>query len=317
MFEETKSCQEMLTSLISRHCKQSGVMKTEIPSLFLIRSDKADERAYRVFSPSFCFVTQGLKEILLADERLEYGPSNYLITSMNLPVIGQVIKASPDVPYLSLKLELTQNEILEVMTEARLTPRPSDNGSRAMVVGQIESAILEAALRLVQLLDSPQDIPYLAPILKKEIIYRLLQGQYGSTLAQIAIEGSNTYRIREAIDQIIQQYDQPLKIEELADVASMSVSSFHRHFKEITAMSPLQFQKQLRLQEARSLLLRESADATEVAYRVGYESASQFSREYSRMFGFPPKTDIKRLKETYEQRTENTDQVMVGVANLN
>jgi len=312
MFEETKSCQEMLTSLISRHCKQSGVMKTEIPSLFLIRSDKADERAYRVFSPSFCFVTQGLKEILLADERLEYGPSNYLITSMNLPVIGQVIKASPDVPYLSLKLELTQNEILEVMTEARLTPRPSDNGSRAMVVGQIELSILDAVLRLVQLLDSPQDIPYLAPILKKEIIYRLLQGQYGAMIAQIAIEGSNSYRIRGAIDQIIQHYDQPLRVEELADAANMSISSFHRNFKEITAMSPLQFQKQLRLQEARSLLLMESADATEVAYRVGYESASQFSREYSRMFGFPPKTDIKRLKETYEQVEGHTDQSLAG-----
>lgn len=292
-------------------------MQTTIPSLFLIRSNKVDEPAYRVFNPSFCFVTQGLKEIFLAEDRLEYGPSNYLITSMNLPVIGQVIKASPEVPYLSLKLDLSQNEILEVLKDANLYYKAKDNASRAMLVGQIELSILDAVLRLVQLLDSPQDIPYLAPIHKKEIIYRLLQGQYGATLAQIAMEGSNTYRIRGAIDQIIKHYDQPLRIEELADVASMSISSFHRHFKEITAMSPIQFQKQLRLQEARSLLLMESADATEVAYRVGYESASQFSREYSRMFGFPPKTDIKRLKETYEQVEGNTDQNLIVTSNLN
>jgi len=300
MLEEIRIRQDNLTRLINRHCKQVGVLQTTIPSLFLIRSDKMEEPAYRVFNPSFCFVTQGLKEIYLAEERLEYGSSNYLITSMKLPVIGQVIKASPDVPYLSLKLDFSQNEILEVLKDANIHANTKDNASRAMFVGQIELPILDAVLRLVQLLDSPQDIPYLAPIHKKEIIYRLLQGQYGATLAQIAMEGSNTYRIRGAIDQIIQHYDHPLRIEELADVAIMSTSSFHRHFKEITNMSPLQFQKQLRLQEARSLLLMESGDATEVAYRVGYESASQFSREYSRMFGFPPKADIKRLKEVFE-----------------
>lgn len=299
MSEEIRILQDNLIRLIYRHCSHTGVLQTSIPSLFLIRSDKVNERAYRVYNPSFCFVTQGLKEIYLAGERLEYGPSNYLITSMNLPVCGQVIKASHDAPYLSLKLDFSQNEILEVLKDAKIQAISKDNASRAMFVGQIELSILDAVLRLVQLLDSPQDITFLAPIHKKEIIYRLLQGQYGVKLAQIALEGSNTYRIRGAIDQIIQHYDQPLRIEELADVASMSISSFHRLFKEITAMSPLQFQKQLRLQEARSLLLMESADATQVAYRVGYESASQFSREYSRMFGYPPKADIKRLKETY------------------
>src|SRR5690606_257592 len=141
----------------------------------------------------------GLKEIFLAEERLEYGPSNYLITSMNLPVIGQIIKASPDAPYLSLKLNFSENEILEVLKDAKIQVSLKENASRAMFVGQIKLTILDAVLRLVQLLDSPQDIPFLAPIHKKEIIYRLLQGQYGATLAQIAIEGSNTYRIRGAI----------------------------------------------------------------------------------------------------------------------
>ena len=303
--EEIRNREENLTRLINRHIKQAGVLQTALPSLFLIRLDKLDEPAHRVFNPSFCYVAQGLKEIFLAEERLEYGPSNYLITSVNLPVIGQVIKASPEVPYLSLKLEFSRNEILEVLKDANIHASSKDHASRAMLVGQIELSILDAVIRFVQLLDSPQDIPFLAPLHKKEIIYRLLQGQYGAALAQIAMEGSNTYRIREVIDQIIQQYDKPLRIEELADVASMSMSSFHRHFKEITAMSPLQFQKQLRLQEARSLLLMESADATEVAYRVGYESASQFSREYSRKFGFPPKADIKRMKEHMSKRVSD------------
>ncbi|MGC5772865.1 AraC family transcriptional regulator N-terminal domain-containing protein [Paenibacillus pabuli] len=315
MFEEIKIRQDNLTRLIKHHGKQTGVTQTKIPSLFFICSNKVQEPAYRVFSPSFCFVAQGLKEIFLAEERLEYGPTNYLITSMNLPVIGQVIKASTEVPYLSIKLDISQNEILEVLKDARIhTPHSKDRASRAMFVGQIELSILDAVLRLVQLLDSPQDIPFLAPIHKKEIIYRLLQGKYGATLAQIAMEGSNTYRIREAIDQIIQYYDRPLKIEELAEASRMSTSSFHRHFKEITNMSPLQFQKQLRLQEARSLLLMESGDATEIAYRVGYESASQFSREYSRMFGFPPKADLKRMKETFEKIEGDTTVNFTGTS---
>lgn len=171
-----------------------------------------------------------------------------------------------------------------------------------MFVGEIELSILDAIMRLSRLLDKPEDIPFLAPYYTKEILYRLLQGQYGTTLAQIAMEGSNTYRIREAIDQIINNMDKPLPIEELAELANMGVSTFHRHFKEVTAMSPLQFQKQLRLQEARRLLMSESTDAADVAFRVGYESASQFSREYSRMFGFPPREDIKRLKAGYDQR---------------
>lgn len=221
---------------------------------------------------------------------------------MNLPVIGHVIKASPDAPYLSLKLEFTRNQILEVLNEGDIQIAPQENTGSSMFVGEIELTILDAIMRLARLLDKPKDIPFLAPIYTKEIIYRLLQGQYGITLAQIAMEGSNTYRIREAIDQIIHNVDKPLRIEELAETANMGISTFHRHFKEVTAMSPIQFQKQLRLQEARRLLLSESTDAADVAFRVGYESASQFSREYSRMFGFPPKEDIKRMKASYDQR---------------
>ena len=309
MSEELQKRKNELTKLIEHHAPHEGIFKTAVPSLTFIRCVEMTDRAYRVYNPSFCFIAQGLKELFLAEERFEYGPSNYLITSMNLPVTGQVIKASSDVPYLSLKLEFTQNEILEVLNDSKIHIKPKEKGSRAMFVGQIELSILDAVLRLARLVDHPQDIPFLAPIHKKEIIFRLLQGAYGVALAQIALEGSNTYRIKDAINQIINHYDQPLRVEELAEIANMSVSTFHRHFKEITSMSPLQLQKQLRLQEARRLLLTESADASEVAFRIGYESPSQFSREYSRMFGSPPKTDIKRLKETYEQSQGSTDPI--------
>ncbi|MGP0578159.1 AraC family transcriptional regulator N-terminal domain-containing protein [Paenibacillus peoriae] len=301
MSEDMLEQQKELTRLIERHSFQNSTGETAIPSLFFYQRSSKTEPVYRVYKPSFCFVVQGLKEILLAQENFEYGPSDYLITSMNLPVIGQIIKASPESPYLSLKLEFTQNQILEVLNDSKIQVTLKENAKRALFVGQMESSIQDAVLRLARLLDTPGEIPFLAPLYTKEILYRLLQGPYGVELAQIAVEGSSTYRIREAIDYIVRNWDQSFRIEDLADTASMSVSSFHRHFKEVTVMSPIQFQKQLRLQEARRLLLAESADAADVAFRVGYESSSQFSREYSRMFGAPPRADIKRLKEKYDQ----------------
>ncbi|MFS0869237.1 AraC family transcriptional regulator N-terminal domain-containing protein [Paenibacillus xylanilyticus] len=300
MTEDLSHQSRELSELIERHSIRSGGVETPIPSLFFYHHTRTSEPAYRVYKPSFCVIVQGLKEVLLAQERFEYGPSNYLIASMNLPVIGQIIKASADAPYLSLKLEFTPNQILEVLNECNIQETSKENARRALFVGEMESSIQDALLRLLRLLDTPEEIPFLAPLYTKEILFRLLQGPYGGELAQIAVEGSSTYRIREAIEYIVRHWEQPFRIEDLAETASMSVSSFHRHFKEITAMSPLQFQKQLRLQEARRLLMAESADAADVAFRVGYESASQFSREYARMFGAPPRSDIKRLKEKYD-----------------
>jgi AraC-like DNA-binding protein len=303
MSEEILNYQNELAKLIERHSQQDGINETAIPALFFIRHSNVTEPVYRVYKPSLCFIAQGLKEVLLAQERFEYGPADYLISSMNLPVIGQVIKASSDAPYLSFKLEFTQSQILEVLKDSGTITTAQENAKRAMFVGQIELSILDAIIRLARLLDKPKDISFLAPIYIKEILYKLLQGQYGVTLAQIAMEGSSTYKIREAIEHIINHCGTPLRIENLAEIASMSISSFHRHFKEVTAMSPIQFQKQLRLHEARRLLLSESTDAAEVAFRVGYESPSQFSREYSRMFGFPPRQDIKRLREKYDHES--------------
>jgi AraC-like DNA-binding protein len=240
-----------------------------------------------------------MKEVLLAQERYGYGPADYLIASVNLPITGQVTEATCENPYLALKLEFTPNEILEVLQDSKLTVNQKENAKRGMYVSQIELPLLDAVTRLARLLENPNDIPILSSLITKEIIYRVLQGQHGVTLGQIAIEGSSTYQISDVIEHIMNNYEQSFRIEDLAEIANMSVSSLHRHFKVITAMSPIQFQKQLRLQEARRLLLSESADATEAAFRVGYESPSQFSREYSRMFGLPPKEDINRLKATY------------------
>ncbi len=302
MTEEILKRQQELAELIHRYSDENGAHETAIPSLFLIRYNQQTERAYRVYKPCVCFIAQGGKELFLAQQRFEYGPADYLIASMNLPVNGQVIKASPRSPYLSFKLEFTQNQLIEVLKDSDISIKAQGNANRAMFVGQIELPILDAILRLARLLESPSDIAYLAPIYTKEILYRLLQGPCGPALAQIAMEGSSAYRLQKAISQILEHFDKPLRIDELAEIANLSVSSLHRHFKEVTAMSPIQFQKQLRLQEARRLLLTESADAADIAFRVGYESASQFSREYARMFGSPPRADIKQLKEKYDHK---------------
>lgn len=285
-----------LIQIIDRKTSREGVNETSINSLFLIRESNITDPKYRVYKPSLCIVVSGVKELLLGNESFKYGPGNFLVASVDLPVTGQVIEATPSAPYLALKLEFNSNQILEILTDTEIPTNSKENAKRALFVNELEGSILDAVIRLARLLDSAEDIPILAPIFTKEILYRVLRGQNGSILQQIAIEGSTTNRIREVIEQIKANFYKSLRIEELAEIANMSVSSLHRHFKDVTAMSPLQFQKHLRLQEARLLLLSESSDAAEVAFRVGYESPSQFSREYSRLFGLPPKEDLKRMR---------------------
>ncbi len=288
-----------LSSLIERFLKQDGVHSTSIPSFFLIRESIITEPISIVNKPSFCIILQGEKEMLLGKERFLYGPGNYIVASVDLPVTGRVIKASTDSPYLALKLEFTPTEVLEMINEADIQMNQRKNSKRAMFVSEVEPSLIDAVLRLACLLENQKHIPILAPLIKKEIIYWILQSPHGGALEQTALEGSNASRIREVIDQIMKNYEKPFRIEDLAELANMSVSSLHRHFKEVTAMSPVQFQKQLRLQEARRLLLTDSTDVADVAFKVGYESQSQFSREYSRMFGFSPRVDMNRLKENH------------------
>ncbi|WP_196603889.1 AraC family transcriptional regulator [Pectinatus haikarae] len=301
MPEQINKYQSELARLIERYVVQDGAYETAVPSLFFFRQSSVNEPRHIFHQPSLCIIFQGGKEICLAAERFRYGPADYLISSVGLPVTGQVIEASPNVPYLSLKLEFTPNQIVEIINASEAKTRLKEDNKHAMYVCRIEAPLLDAVARLARLVDTPEDIPVLAPLFTKEIFYRVLQGAHGNILKQFAIEGSYAYQVRKIVKQITQNYDQTLRIEELAKIANMSVPTLHRHFKEITAMSPIQFQKQLRLQEARQLLLSETIDAADAAFRVGYESPSQFSREYSRMFGLPPKEEIKRLREKYAQ----------------
>jgi AraC-like DNA-binding protein len=289
--------QHELAKLIKRYSKQDGVHPTAIPSLFLIRESIVTEPIARVNETSFCIIVQGEKDVFLAEEHFRYGPGHFIVASVDLPVTGQVIKASSDTPYLALKLEFTPNQILEVLSESDIREGQKKNAKRAMFVSKAEPTLLDAVMRLARLIENPKHIPVLAPLITKEILYWILQGPHGGSLEQMAIKGSNGDRIKDVIEHIINSYDRSFKIEQLAEKARMSVASLHRHFKEVTAMSPIQFQKQLRLQEARRMLLTHSTDIADVAFRVGYESQSQFSREYSRMFGNPPREDITCMKE--------------------
>ncbi|MCM3226676.1 AraC family transcriptional regulator [Terribacillus saccharophilus] len=299
MTDATSEKQSTLAEVINKFAPREGVCETNIPSLFFIHHTSTYGPVHRVYKPSVCIIVQGEKEILLGQERFLYGPNHYLVASVDLPVSGQILEASGSAPYLAMKLEFTPAEILEVMEEAAIHFDFGEDPKRGMYVNEIEESILDVAVRLANLLEKPEDIPVLAPLIKKEILYRVLQGKHGSALAQMAVQGSYTQRIRDVIDHIRNYYDQSFRIEELAEIAGMSVSSLHRHFREVTAMSPIQFQKQIRLQEARQLLLYEDADTTDAALRVGYESVSHFSREYARMYGFPPRTDVNRLKEDW------------------
>lgn len=296
MSVKTDNQQREIAKIIERFSKQDGVHPTLIQSLFLIRESAITEPISRVNEPSFCLILQGEKGVLLGEERFLYGPGNYIVALVDLPVTGQVIKATKESPYLALKLEFTSSEIIEVLQDTVVQSNPGGNAKRAMFVSEVESSLLDAVFRLACLIERPKHSPILAPIYKKEIIYWILQSPHGEALEQMAVEGSNASRIREVIDHIINNFDKSFRIEELAEIANMSVASLHRHFKEVTAMSPIQFQKQLRLQEARGLLLSESTDVAEAAFRVGYESQSQFSREYSRMFGFSPRVDVNRIR---------------------
>ncbi|MGJ7913351.1 AraC family transcriptional regulator N-terminal domain-containing protein [Neobacillus sp. LXY-1] len=302
MSEEIYKQQHELANLIERYSEQDGVHPTTIPSLYLIRESMVTEPISRVNETSFCIIVQGEKEVLLAEECFRYGPGHYIVASADLPVTGQVKKASADTPYLALKLEFTPNQIFDMLSDSKIQVGKKKNAKRAMYVSKVEPSLLDAVIRLTRLLENPKHIPVLAPLFTKEILYWILQGPHGESLEQMAIKGSNGDRIRDVIEHIISNYDRPFKIEELADIANMSVATLHRHFKVVTAMSPIQFQKQLRLQEARRMLLADTSGIAEVAFRVGYESQSQFSREYSRLFGFPPRDDINRIMEKNVQR---------------
>ena len=283
---------------IARWTEKGEQHVTAVPGLSLFRREEPTGPISGMYEPSVCLVAQGAKRVLLGDDTYVYDAHHYLITSVHLPTIVQIIDASPEKPYLGLRLTLDLREISQLMVDSNLPQPRAQQSSRGMATGEMTLQLLTAFQRLIDLLAEQQGIPILAPVIQREIIYRLLVGDQGERLRQIASMGSQSNQIARAIDWLKGNFTQQLSIDDLAAKASMSSSTFHHHFRSMTALSPLQYQKQLRLQEARRLMLAERMDAASAAFQVGYESPSQFSREYNRMFGAPPLRDIAKLRQT-------------------
>ena len=243
-------------------------------------------------------IAQGSKELLLGNSRYRYNPAQYLISTAALPIASRVVEASPERPYLGIVLKLDSTLVGSVLVEADHRAPRNATAVTAIDVSPLDTTLLDTVVRLVRLLQSPAEARFLGPLVMWEIVYRLMLGAQGGRLHQIAILGGATHRIAEAVERLRNDFDQPLRIEDLAQALGMSVSGFHHHFRALTAMSPLQFQKQIRLQEARRLLLAGMADAAGAGYQVGYDDPAHFNREYKRMFGAPPMRDVERLRGT-------------------
>ena len=295
---------EELVERIGRAMRADGTTQP-FPGLHLYRRSSPLQLLHGVSEPSVAVIAQGSKEVLLGENRYRYGPSQYLLATVELPTIRRVLEASKERPYLSLRLELAPTLVGSVMLEAGHSSHswlPGRADVRGIDVSLLDANLLDAFVRLVRLLDSPAETPVLLPLITREIIYRLLVGEQGGRLRHLAILGGYTPHIARAVARLRQDFDQPLRIERLARELGMSVSGLHHHFKAVTAMSPSQFQKQLRLQEARRLMLGEDLDAASAAYRVGYHDASHFTREYKSLFGVPPMRDVQRLREEAQDR---------------
>jgi len=291
---------EELVERIARAIPADGVTQP-FQGLRLARSSKARQKVYGVMNPTFCVIAQGSKKIYLGGDPYTYDPYNYLLATAELPVVGWVLEASEKQPYLGLQLCLDATLVGAVMVDiGQFPPQTNPKAVKAIEVSPLDSSLLDATVRLVRLLDSPIEARVLQPLITREIVYRLLVGEQGHRLRQMTVLGGHTHRIARAVEKICREFNEPLYVEDIAREIGMSVSGFHHHFKEVTAMSPLQFQKQLRLQEARRLMVGEALDAATAGYRAGYADASQFNRDYKRLFGVTPMRDMGRLRKAVE-----------------
>ncbi|WP_246166920.1 AraC family transcriptional regulator [Oryzomonas japonica] len=288
---------EALGKSIARWTDKNTLLESAIPGLLLYQHDKPTPPQNALYEPSICLVAQGAKRVLFGDDAYVYDAHHYLIASVHLPTMVHIVEASEEKPCLGLVLKLDQREISQLMVDSHLPPPRAQQSGRGMLLGEMTLPLVNAFQRLIDLLAETKDIPILAQVIQREITYRLLVGDQGAHLRQIASVGSQSHQIARAVDWLKNHFDQPLRIDDLAEQASMSSATFHHHFRSMTALSPLQFQKQLRLQEARRLMLAERMDAATAAFQVGYESPSQFSREYNRLFGAPPLRDIANLRQ--------------------
>jgi AraC-like DNA-binding protein len=293
----TPTRQQELSARVARLTPFDGNHQSAIPSLALTRGSGPTMCMPTVYQPCLGIVVQGRKRALLNDEVFHYDALNYLVVSVTLPAMGQVLEATPEHPYLSLRLNLDLEEIARLVLELGDRGPPPAATDRGLFVARLDEPLLDAVLRMVKLLDTPEDIGVLAPVVQREIYYRMLRGELGYRLVDLAQSEGGSHRVVRAIEWLKQHYAAPLRIEELADTVHMSPSALHHRFKAVTAMSPLQYQKHLRLHEARRLMFADGIDCAIAGHRVGYESSSQFSREYRRLFGAPPRSEIARLRE--------------------
>ncbi|MCA9958210.1 MAG: AraC family transcriptional regulator [Anaerolineales bacterium] len=286
-----------LVERMMRICREDGSAQP-LDGVRFYRISFPTELNLVMSDPAFAVIAQGSKELFLGEERYQYDPYHYCLGTVELPVTSHVVEASRERPYLSLGMELDPVLIGSILTELGHAAKPKRTDVKAMDVSSLDPGLLDAVVRLVRLADTPAEARVLAPLIKREIICRLLLGEQGDRLRHIAVMGGYTSPIARAIEQLRRNFDQQIRIDDVAQEVGLSVSSFHHQFKAVTALTPLQFQKKLRLQEARRLMFSEDLDATSTAYRVGYNDASHFNREYKRLFGLPPLRDIERLRTT-------------------
>jgi AraC-like DNA-binding protein len=287
-----------IASIASRFATDDGELKTAIEGVGISRRASPSAPCHGSYRPCFAMVIQGAKSVQLGSDTINYGAGDYLLTSLDLPVAWRVVEASRQVPHFCITMAISTDKVLDLMGRVELggSPQPA-KGQRGIIVNVATPELLDASVRLMRLLDSPGDIAAMAPLIEQEILYRILIGPAGGQLVNIAVSDSHGNRIARAIAWLRAHFASPLRIEELAEHAGMSVSSFHHHFKSITAMTPVQYQKQLRLHEARRLMLAEGLDVGNAGHRVGYQSPSQFSREYSRLYGVSPMRDVASMLE--------------------
>lgn len=287
---------QQLLQQVQQVAVHEGLNRTTLPNVFCYKLCSTHVTMPSVYEPCICIILQGRKNVMLGSDILSYGELEFLVASVDLPILGTVIEASEQQPYYVIQMNIDGrllSELLLQMEHLAIVHRKAESG---LFIGQVDPLMGDSLLRLLALIQTPEDIPVLGKSLVREMHYRMLRSPFGQEIAQIALKGTPTQRISVSIQKLRRDYAQAITIEELAAMSGMSVSSFHAHFKAVTKMSPLQFQKSVRLVEARNLMIFQHLDAASTAYKVGYESPSQFSREYARMFGRPPARDIAQLK---------------------
>lgn len=299
-------CRQLAEHLLNK-APEEGVHSTSIPGVDIFRKDSPSNYVCAVYEPALCLIAQGSKTIKLGDKEILYGPLTYMVATVELPVTGQVVDASEEEPFLAIKMAIDPKEVADVVLAiGDEQPVKHKQCSCGLSIAPVDYGILNAMSRLAKLLDSPDDAGFLAPLIKREIIYRAMMGEMGAWMRNFVKTDSQTHRISRVIEELKVRFAEPLRVGELADNANMSESALYHTFKEVTRMSPVQYQKKLRLHEARRLMLSEGLEASTASFKVGYESPSHFSREYSRMFGAPPRADVMRLRGGERQLAAGT-----------